>query len=247
MSNYLYAFLLLFTISANNAQEVKGIVYDDESTVKGAQVLNISQQIVTATDDKGEFEINAKVNDTLYFQSTFHKPKFLIVNEDYFENTYVFELKKVINQLDVVNIKDKPQEKLFEEDAFNENQKRIIAIDKKKEPQKYTAAPKYGVDFIQIFGMIGKLFKKKKKDGPKTLTYNQLKALFDTNNFFNQKLLREDLKIKKEQQSLFFEFCEAKGVLESLLNYKQRLQLLNTFMLYSEEFLLVIELSNPKK
>jgi hypothetical protein len=210
-------------------------------------VLNSTQKTVTATNENGEFSIQAKIADTLYFESLFHKLQFAIVTKAYFEGTYVFELTKVVNQLDEVYLKDKPKAKAFEGEAFNENMQKIINLDKKAEPQKYGATPKYGLDFIQIFGMIGKLFKKKKNLEPNTLNYNQLKLLFETNSFFNQELLLKDLKISPQYQSLFFEFCESKQISESLLNYNKRLELLDKFTDYSQEFLIIVEITEEGK
>lgn len=236
----------LFSSLYITAQVVNGKVYDAESTVKGVRVLNITQKILTTTNDLGEFKLNANVNDTIYFQSLFHKPKYVIVNKDYFESLYVFELKKAVNELDEVLLKDQPKAKVFEEEAFNISLNEVIEVDKKKEPQKYTPPPKYGADLIQLVGLVGKLFKKKKKDGPKTISYNQFVKLFETNTFFNQKLLTEELKINKELQSLYFEFCESKNIEEYLLNYKSRVELLDLFVKYSEEFLILVEISKDQ-
>lgn len=246
MQKLLLIVLCFSTSLSIKAQEVDGIVYDAESTVKGIKVLNVTQKIITTTNDKGEFKLKAKVSDTLYFESLFHEPKYVIVNKDYFESTYVFEVKKLVNKLDEVLLKDKPKAKEFEEDAFNKTLNDVIELDKKKEFQKYTPAPKYGVDFIQVIGLVGKLFKKKKKSAPKIITYNQLKKLFETNTFFTQKLLTEELKIPNELHSLFFEFCETKAIEERLLNYNTRVELLDLFVKYSQEFLLLVEMAKEK-
>lgn len=240
-------FLFFLTISFFiTAQTINGIVYDAESTVKGVRVLNITQKILTATDTKGEFKIKAKVSDTIFFESLFHKPKYVVVSKDYFESVYVFELTKAVNELDEVLLKDKPKTKEFEEEAFNKSLNEIIALDKKKDPVKYTPAPKYGADIFQIVGLVGKLFKKKKIPVPKKISYNQLVKLFETNTFFTQNILVNDLKIQKELQSLYFEFCESKEIEERFLNYKSRVELLDLFVQYSEEFLLLVEMAKDK-
>ena len=113
MFKKLFSFLLLVLSIFSFSQEINGIVYDAEARVKGVKVLNITKKILTATNDEGIFTLKANVNDTLTFQSVFYKPIMVIVKPDYFEGTYVFELQKIINELDAVNIKDKPKEKLF--------------------------------------------------------------------------------------------------------------------------------------
>jgi hypothetical protein len=246
MFKKLFSFLLLVLSIFSFSQEINGIVYDAEARVKGVKVLNITKKILTATNDEGIFTLKANVNDTLTFQSVFYKPIMVIVKPDYFEGTYVFELQKIINELDAVNIKDKPKEKLFGEKAFNANLKEVIATDKKKEPQKYNATPKYGLDFIQVAKLIGKLFKKKKKEIPNTLKYNQYKLLFAENNFFTKKMLVNDLKIHEKYHSLFYEFLEEKAIPETKLSYNMRLQLLDEFTLYCQEFLIIVEMAEEK-
>ncbi|MFD1064267.1 hypothetical protein ACFQ1Q_13505 [Winogradskyella litorisediminis] len=230
----------------STSQDVSGIVYDAEARVSGVKVLNISKKILTKTNEQGEFQLKANIGDTLSFQSIFYKPIFSIVKPKYFEGTYVFELQKIINELDEVNVKGKTKEKLFGKAAFNANLKEIIAIDKKKEPQKYTPAPKYGLDFIYVAKLIGKLFKKKKVEIPNTLSYKQYELLFEKNNFFTKKMLTSDLNIPEKYHSLFYEFLEEKQIPESKLNYNQRLQLLNDFTTYSQEFLLIVEMAEEE-
>jgi hypothetical protein len=242
----LFLFLVTSTFTVT-AQIINGIVYDAESTIKGANVLNLTQKRVTATNSSGRFSIKAKVTDTLYFESLFHKPKFAIVDKNYFKTTYVFELTKIINELDEVFIKGKPKAKRFESEAYNQSMNRIIDLDKKAEPQKYTATPKFGLDFIQVFMAIGNLFKKEKSEIPNTLNYKQLKLLFETNSLFNEQMLFNNLKIPKNYQSLFFEFCESKNITEALLDFNKRLELLNLFTLYSQEFLIIIEMAEEQK
>ena len=135
---------------------------------------------------------------------------------------------------------------LFGEKAFNANLKKVIATDKKKEPQKYDAAPKYGVDIIKVASMIGKLFKKKRKPIPNSLKYSQYELLFAENNFFTKKMLTDDLNIPEKYQSLFYDFLEAKAIPESKLNYNKRLQLLNDFIMHSQEFLIIVEMAEEQ-
>lgn len=57
------------------SQNITGKIYDEESSVKGARIFNISKNTSTYTDDEGLFKIKASVNDTLVFSSYFHHKK----------------------------------------------------------------------------------------------------------------------------------------------------------------------------
>ena len=74
-----------------NAQTLKGKVYDATSTVKSIKVFNETQNRVTATNEAGSFSINAKVNDTILFESLFYHPKAIVLNQTHFEGIAVFE------------------------------------------------------------------------------------------------------------------------------------------------------------
>ena len=88
-------------------QEINGVIYDSEARIEGVKVLNITQKILTVTNKNGEFVLRANVLDTLSFQSVFYRPVQVIVKPDYFDGVFVFELQKIINELDEVNIKDR--------------------------------------------------------------------------------------------------------------------------------------------
>jgi len=234
-------------ISINlHTQEIKGIVYDADAVVKGVKVLNISKKILTVTNDDGEFRLKANLNDTLSFQSVFYKPVFVIVKEDYFEGTYVFELQKIINELEEVNIASKPKPLVFAEDKYNKSLDEIITTDKEQRGVTASAPPKYGMDFIAIAKLIGGLFKKKRKAIPNTLKYDQFELLFEKNPFFTKALLTDELKVPKQYHSLFYEFCETKNIPEYKLSYNNRLPLLNDFTLYASEFMVIVEMAEEQ-
>ena len=57
-----------------SAQTLSGKVYDTKSVVKDMKVLNKTQNRLTVTNKDGDFSIEAKVNDTISFQSIFYHP-----------------------------------------------------------------------------------------------------------------------------------------------------------------------------
>tara|TARA_R110002049_G_scaffold3795_3_gene27488 strand:+ start:18589 stop:19359 length:771 start_codon:yes stop_codon:yes gene_type:complete len=72
MKNYLFLFMCLLATTfcfAQDAITVKGIVINaaDDSPLESVNIVNLNQVIGTATNKAGEFEINARANDTLHF------------------------------------------------------------------------------------------------------------------------------------------------------------------------------------
>ena len=134
-------FLLLICFLGINglicAQTLEGKVYDSKSVVKDIKVLNKTQQRLTVTDKDGNFSITAKVNDTISFESLFYHPKEVVLNQSHFEDVNVFEIEKIVSELDEVNIEAEPEEPVFEEETYNTNLQDLIKADIKKNPHYY--------------------------------------------------------------------------------------------------------------
>lgn len=94
------------------AQTINGKVYDAETTVKGALVVNVTQNIMTYTNDEGDFKIKAQTKDTLYVSSLFHTKTFIEIREQDFNQVVVIEVKKTINELDAVLLRDEREKKI---------------------------------------------------------------------------------------------------------------------------------------
>ena len=72
------------TFCQEQNESIKGNVQSETSKtiLQNVHVLNLSKVKGTITNSKGEFEINAKVNDTLYFSYIGYKPLKIIVTND---------------------------------------------------------------------------------------------------------------------------------------------------------------------
>ncbi len=242
-------YILFFFIAAiSYGQTLKGKVYDSEATIKGIKITNTSKNIKTVTDDKGEFQIAASINDSIQFESLFHHPKVIVVTQSQLDELTVFELKKKVNELDEILLSDDPKEKPLVEEEYNQKLNDILKEDMKQNPHLYQPpGSQYGVDFVYLIGQFIKLFKKKKKT-PEfiPITYAQINTLFSTHHFFNERLLKDDLKIPVKHKYLFFEYCEARHIDSKLLKDDKRLVLLDHFVNYSNDFLELLKASDEK-
>ena len=225
------------------SQNINGKIYDEDSTVKGALIINLTQNDTTYSDVKGNFKLSAKVNDSLMFRSLFHHIKKVRITKEHFNNVMVFELKKRVNELNEVlltNEKKKP----FNPIVYGEALGFSIAENIKKTPHLYTPRGAYSgsVDFVKLVKSIGinKLFKKK-KESIKHIKYYQIDSLFSNSKLFNDSLLINDLKIIKEHKYLFFEYCEAQGLNNELLSVKENIILLDTIFNFGDRFLKFIK------
>lgn len=227
------------------AQTLEGKVYDSKSVVKDIKVLNKTQKRLTVTDEDGNFSIVAKVNDTISFESLFYHPLEVVLNDSHFEDVNVFEIKKIISELDEVNVEAEPEQPEFEEETYNTNLQNLIKEDIKRNPQLYTPQEAYyGGNLLAIIDLVAKLFKKKNKKRPPTykpLNYKQIDSLFSSSSFFTERLITEDLKIPSDKTKLFYDFCEAKGISSELLKEEKKMMLLEQLVLNSQLFLILLE------
>ncbi len=232
--------LLLLPISLLS-QTITGKVYDAETTVKGALVVNITQKIMTYTNGEGDFEIHAKVRDTIYVSSLFHTKTFKEIQEQDFKHIIVIEVKKTINELDAILLRDERKRK-FDSIKMANQVTQQLQEDIKQNPFHYQPPPSTNANLLAIIGMIGKLFKSKKNKEELVIpiTYKDLDILFQKDHFFNDKLLTIDLNIPKDFRSLFFDFCEAKEIDSKLLAKNKQIDLLEELVLSSQEFQMII-------
>lgn len=234
--------LLLFPITILS-QSVSGIIYDANSTVKGANVFNKTQNTMTYTNENGRFEISAKVNDTLVIGSLFHKEQQIAITKQFLKTELVIELKKIINTLDEVFLESTSTEKPFTIEDYTVSLKEQIEIDKKNNPEKYSPASSGNIDFVKIAKLIGRLFKKREtfKAEPFTrATYKDFENLFATDYLINYSFLVNDLKIESKYHSLFFDFCDTQNIDNKLLHKDKQLLLIETLYKCSSDFLKII-------
>lgn len=222
-----------------------GKVYDSISVVKNMKVHNKTQNRLTITDDDGNFSIEAKVNDTITFKSVFYHPKEVVLNQAHFDNVNVFEVKKITNELDAVEIKSEVEQPVFEEETYNTELHNLIKADMENNPHLYMPEKAYyGGNILAIIDLVAKLFKKKNKykaPAYTPITYKQLDSLFENNNFFTKRLITEDLKIPEQSTHLFYDFCSAKGISSELLKEEKRMELLEQLVVNSQLFIILLE------
>ena len=226
------------------AQTLNGKVYDAKAPIKNINVFNKTQNRVTVTNEDGNFSIEAKVNDSILFQSIFYHNKTIVLKDFHFNGVAVFELKEILTELDEVEVKAEPEQPVFKEETYNVELQNILKEDIKNNPHLYKpAGATYGVDFVYLIGAVVKLFAKDKPKKPNyhPISYTQMDSLFNKSSFFNEQLITENLKIPSDKKYLFYDFCEAKQISSKLLKDENKMQLLEELVLNSQLFLILLE------
>jgi len=190
------------------------MVYDSESTVKGARLYNETQNKIDYTKDDGSFEIEAALGDALIIYSLFHHKISVNVTEALIGDNIVFELKQITTTLAEVDLK-KLKTKQFDSTAFQTNLSLPVTTPKIPVLQSGSYA-RPTVNLISLANAIGKLFTKKKELLP-IIKVEDFEKLFETDSFFNSKFLQEDLRVSEADWHLFFEYCASQKLPPALL------------------------------
>lgn len=230
---------LLFTLVLpliSEAQTITGFIYDHDAPVSAAKIINRTRHVLAYSDDNGAFKIDANSNDVLVITSYFHEQQFLSVNASYFKDDVVIELKKITNTLDEIEITE-VREKIFDSLAFSSTSAQHGQIAYKKRTFGSGSNLQPTLDLIAFAKRIGKLFKKNNTTPSiRYATTEDLITLFETNTYFNQKYLREELHIKKPYQELFFEYFSAQQLNSSILKKENEFALVDLLLTHSKAF-----------
>ena len=236
----LYLFLLFISSISLSAQTVKGIIYNATSTIEDIKIVNLTSKETVLSNNKGEFTIDAKINDTLEISAIFYIKQQLVVKSIHEKERSVIQLKKAKNTLDEVFIKSLEQEKVADIKKLNVTIRNQILEDIKNNPHLYGKTPNGNIDFIKIIGLIGKLFKSKVEPF-KPIIYEDIVNLFSAKHkLFNDDLLFNTLNIKKDRKFLFFEWIDTKGLNSKLLAPSKQLELLDYTIKIGNEFNAII-------
>ena len=110
MKNWFVVLLFFATISiwsqTSNEKLLHGIIIADSASMVGIDVVNLGNEKVTVTNNKGEFSILAKADDILVFSSMTLEMKRMLVDEDDLKSeTITIYMTPKINELNEVIVK----------------------------------------------------------------------------------------------------------------------------------------------
>lgn len=109
----LLLFLGTFSIWSQDRNEklLQGIIAADDALLSGIEVVNLGNEKVTVTNNKGEFSILAKADDILVFSSKSLEMRRVLIDEDDLKSgTITVNMYPKINELDEVIVKKSPIE-----------------------------------------------------------------------------------------------------------------------------------------
>ncbi|WP_396165371.1 hypothetical protein [Flavobacterium sp.] len=223
-------FLLCFGYFQNSfSQSIKGKVISNKLPIHNVEVINTNSKEVINTNQEGAFEIKAATGNWITF---YHKDYDVV-------KIYVDSLFDFNKSLDI---------ELFQKSTKIEE----VKVEKK---QSLTKGMKYGmpvipynkpsvsfsdgtvntpVDFIQVFGLIKKLFKNKNKVAFKPKEPVQFRTF--TAQSYSNEFLMKSLKLKQEEIEEFLNYCSFDSKSKEAVENMNRMTLLQFLIEKSEEF-----------
>jgi hypothetical protein len=223
---------------SQNEELLQGKVVNQNSPIKGVDIINYTTKVQTITNQFGEFSIAAKKNDLLVFTSKKYELKKLLVNEKLFDKKgFIVYLDLKPEELkEVVITKIDPLK--WKKDTKQEQDNRVaVALDRaasKPRTGVYDGTIENGADLIRIGSMIIGLFiKDKEVQKPKT---PEIEFATLAKNTCSQKFYLQTLKLKPEEIDLFLQFCDADPKSKIVVSSSNELSMMDFLMVKNAEF-----------
>lgn len=259
MKNKLSLILFLLIVQFSFGQLVpreiiRGQIISDSTSIDNVTVFNVSTNKGAVTDNLGFFAMYARPKDTLVFSSVIFKSKKLILTESDFKVVVIkIKLEEFINELDEVIVTPTTLSGNLEKDSKNIkvtdlnsglNSGNIADLQLEKDFSSSltnSAMPRdgtilYGMDFVKIGKMVGKLFAKdKQKEQPIVFTTNKnfQEAVKDK---FTYHFFTETLGLRKEEIGLFLSYCDSDSNVKNLLAVNKEIDLIDFLISKSKEY-----------
>lgn len=205
-------FLLVHQFSFSQTEKLlKGVVSSDNFLVQNVEIINKTSKTSTITNEKGEFIIQAKANDSLYFYAKEYNIQRIKLTTKQLElnNLEVSIYKKPEELKEVVVTKMKSiilsKDKVYEQGKLDD-----LDLEKKGKKLRtgvYDGTIENGADLNRIFGMVLGLFIKEKERPNEKIPEIEFVVL--AKNTCDQKFYLEKLKLKPDEVDLFLQFCNA--------------------------------------
>lgn len=232
-------FLIVCQFSFSQTEKLlKGVVSSENFLLQNVDVINKTSQKSTTTNDKGEFLIAVKPNDSLLFYAKEYNLKRLKVSLKQLElnNLQVIMLKNA-EELEEVVIAKKQNLKLSKDKKYEQSKLDEYATEKFDNREGYQALREgtfvNGLNFITIGKKLLDLFSKEKEPENKT---PEIEFAVLAKNTCDQKFFLENLKLKPEGIDLFLQFCDIDPKSKALIKNHNVLSMMDFLTVKNKEF-----------
>ncbi|WP_405395704.1 hypothetical protein [Maribacter sp. Asnod2-G09] len=241
MTKKILFLLVLFTTISGFSQDdtrrpLSGSVIYMNIGVPNENVINVTAEHATITNDQGLFRINVKVGDQIAFSAVNYNIKVVTITEEILANNrLVVEVNEKVTELDEVVITPEQQERFLavKNQEFKEYE---YEIDRGTEVDNIAMSDSEkgmqdGLNFVNIFRAIFKAQDEKAEEGPKLKVSEVLRQVYDDSFFV------VDLQIPQDKINEFLFYCDDQMPTRSLLKKENEFQLIDSLVNHSKTFL----------
>ncbi|PZX92389.1 hypothetical protein DOS84_16410 [Flavobacterium aquariorum] len=233
-------FLIVCQFSFSQTEKLlKGVVTSDNLLLQNVEVINKTSKKSTTTNDRGEFLIQVKVNDSLLFYAKNFNWKRLKVSKEQIElnNLQVVMFKKA-EELDEVVVAKKQNLKLSKDKKYEQSKLDEYATEKFDNNEGYQAMRNgtfvNGLNFVTIGKKLLDLFSKEKETEKESSPEIEFAIL--AKNTCDQKFYLETLKLKSDEIDLFLQFCDTDPKSKALIKNHNILSMMDFLSAKNIEF-----------
>lgn len=211
--------------------EIRGQVFISDSDAAGVHVINLTKNRITVTNKKGEFQLEAQVNDTISFSLIGYSNRKLIVTQDILQGDKIhIQLEESAIDLEEIIVKPFNLTGHLREDMIDQ-EKEISAsslnlpnagvkIKTQSERKFYTATDwDYQGTSIKLDPLINAISGRTKTLKNRIRLENERAKYDKVYQNIDSSILIESFNIPKENLYKFYYFCEADSKFDSIIEF----------------------------
>ncbi len=221
----------------NDRVLLRGTVLYRSNNVPNENVVNITTEKATVTNENGEFQIYVKEGDELVFSAVNYRIESVIIDQNILKNKrLVVEVIEKVTELDEVTVSPDSEEAFLklQEEKFKKvdyEQDASTQVTNVALPQSVTGLQN-GLNFVNIFKAIFK--SNKEKDVP---AERQIKMSEVLRQVYEDDFFVTDLKIPSDKIEDFLYYLDTKMPASSLLKKDNEFELIDFLVNQSKDFL----------
>ena len=230
----IFIFIFQFVAFAQDRISIKGRLIYRNVNVVAANVVNITAQINTITDEDGAFEIPVKTGDEVVFSSVQYMIRTVEITPEIIKkNRLIITVNEKINALEEVVITPDDAEKflnLKEEEfkSFDYERDKSTRLDNTIVRQGQLIN---GLNLINVAKLVAKIISNKTEEEKRNLKPSEIIRYVFDNSFF-----KYDLELRDDQIVGFLEHIDDNLPSNKLLNQSQQFQLIDYLIMQSKKY-----------
>ncbi|WP_273567796.1 hypothetical protein [Maribacter halichondriae] len=241
MKTLLLSLTLLISINTIFAQDderriLRGQVLYRDVSVPNENVINVTSERATITDDQGRFAIAVKEGDDLAFTAVNYEMQVVKISDEILKkNRLVVEVNEKVTELDEIIVTPEDKERFLQ--VKNEEFKEFeYEVDRSTEVENAAMRANSqqqiqdGLNIANIFRALFKSNTSEEVSGPKLKVSEVLRQVYDDEFFV------VDLKLPQDQIGAFLVYTDDKLPEQSLLKKSNEFQLIDFLVTQSREF-----------